>query len=230
MHPGEIKSALAMARTTQRQLAREVDVKETVVSAVVNGKARSARIEQRISEITDIPLYRLWPQWHEAPEGVPEDFDPTRISVDLLEAVERSLVAELRQRIPGLGKPLSVRARHRAAVYNACLKRGTAAIETGAGTTKEVLKYLDTWAIDFEQATGDKPTAADLKRWALTQDSSNAPSPDAAAKDQVINAPGGVGDARGATIRQKNVVASGPGAIAAGKGVHYHGKPKPRKK
>lgn len=172
MHPSMIKSALAQSGTSQRQVAQEVGVKETVVSAVVNGKARSARVEQRISELTDIPLYRLWPEWHDPPKGAPRDFDPTELNADLLEAVERNLASALMARIPGLATPFTVRARHRVAVYNACVKRGTIAIETGAGTADEVARFLAHWAENFEQTTGDKPTPEALRKWAL----SDAPS------------------------------------------------------
>ncbi len=170
MHPGEIKSALARAGVTQRQVALELDVKENVVSAIVNRRGRSARIEQRISEITDIPLYYLWPDRYEVPKDAPQGFDPTRLNVDLLESVERTLEQTLISRVPGLKLPFLIKARHRVAVYNACLDRGTAAIETGAGVAAEVNNYLERWAVNYEQTTGgDTPTPEALSKWALRQ-------------------------------------------------------------
>lgn len=167
MHSAEIKAALAKAGTSQRQIAADVGVKESVVSAVLNGRARSQRVEERISSETDIPLYRLWPQWHAAPEGAPKDFDPTRLNLGLLEAVERSLATELQQRVAGLKMPFLIRGELRVDVYNACLDRGTAAIETGAGTADEAAKYLDAWVLRYQQTTMSPPTPEAWRKWAL---------------------------------------------------------------
>lgn len=172
VHVEDIKAAIKKAGFTVSELGRAIGISEKSVRQVIDGRGRSARVEERIAEITNIPLYRLWPQWHEAPRGAPKDFDPTQLNVDLLESVERTLASALMARIPGLAPPFTVRARHRVAVYNACVERGTSAIETGAGTADEVERFLAHWAENFEQTTGDKPTPEALRKWAL----SDAPS------------------------------------------------------
>ena len=91
------------------------------------------------------------------------------LNLDLLEAVERSLGSALMERVPGLVPPFTVRARHRVAVYNACVKRGTIAIETGAGTAEEVARFLAQWAENYEQTNVDKPTPEALRKWALAE-------------------------------------------------------------
>ena len=70
MHPALIKAALKMAGSSQTDIARERGVTHTTVGSVIFGKGRSAPIEQRISEITGLPLAELWPQWH-GPDAKP---------------------------------------------------------------------------------------------------------------------------------------------------------------
>lgn len=168
MHPEDIRAALKKSGESPTTIGAELSISEKSVRQTIKGAGRSMRIEQRISEITEIPLYRLWPQWHAAPEGAPKDFDPLKLNPDLLEAVERNLSAELQRRIPGLAMPFIVRGRHRAAVYNACVASGTAAIETGAGTADQVHAFLEAWALDYERTTGQEPTPEAMRKWALT--------------------------------------------------------------
>jgi lambda repressor-like predicted transcriptional regulator len=171
MHPEDIRAALKKAGESPTTIAAEFEISEKSVRQVIKGVGRSKRVEQRISEITDIPLYRLWPSKYEAPEGAPKDFDPLKLNADLLEAVEHNLSAELQRRIPGLVMPFIVRGRHRAAVYNACVGSGTAAIETGAGTADQVHAFLEAWALDYELTTGQEPTPEAMRKWALTDSS-----------------------------------------------------------
>lgn len=204
MHAEDIKSAIKKAGLSVSQIGREIGISEKSVRQVIDGRGRSARVEERISEVTDIPLYRLWPQWHDAPKGAPKDFDPTELNLDLLEAVERNLASALMERIPGLVPPFTVRARHRVAVYNACVKRGTIAIETGAGTADEVARFLAQWAENYEQTNVDKPTPEALRKWAL-------------AETAAVDPP------RGAT----QVIASG-GSVASGRDTNFGNVTKPR--
>jgi len=68
MHPAEIQAALKVRGYSQAALAEEVGVKASAVSMVINGRGRSAQIEERISAITGYTIEELWPQWHgEAP-------------------------------------------------------------------------------------------------------------------------------------------------------------------
>ncbi len=34
------------------------------VAAVIDGRVRSRRIEERIATLLNVPLHRLWPQWY----------------------------------------------------------------------------------------------------------------------------------------------------------------------
>lgn len=58
----EIKFALARKGYTWARIARELNLSGgPSVSLVAQRKYQSARVEQRISEITEIPLHRLFP-------------------------------------------------------------------------------------------------------------------------------------------------------------------------
>jgi len=70
MHPAQIHAALAMAGYKQVTLARELGLASNTVSAVINGRSRSATIEARIAQIIGITPEELWPQWHGAGELV----------------------------------------------------------------------------------------------------------------------------------------------------------------
>lgn len=70
MHPTLIKAALQMAGRSQSDIGRELGVASQTVGRVIDRKGHSARIEQRISEITGLPLAELWPQWH-GPDAKP---------------------------------------------------------------------------------------------------------------------------------------------------------------
>lgn len=64
MHPAQIRAALAMAGYNQADLARELGLAPTTVSAVINGRGHSAQVEERVAAITGHTLEELWPQWH----------------------------------------------------------------------------------------------------------------------------------------------------------------------
>lgn len=67
MHPADINAALRKAGSSQAQIARwfgqtgQKPVSAGAVSIIVNGRMKSARIARRISEVTGIPVARLWP-------------------------------------------------------------------------------------------------------------------------------------------------------------------------
>lgn len=60
MHPEQIKAALRMAGTTPTALADEMEVSSSAMSQVISGRAVSARIRARISQVTGIPVEMLW--------------------------------------------------------------------------------------------------------------------------------------------------------------------------
>lgn len=67
MHPADIKAALEKAGWNQRKIIRSLRFKgksEAMVSRAIAGKERALAVEARISEITGIPLQKLWPQWY----------------------------------------------------------------------------------------------------------------------------------------------------------------------
>ncbi|GKT22566.1 helix-turn-helix transcriptional regulator [Acidovorax sp. SUPP3334] len=68
MHPEEIKAAIRMMGTTPAALADELHVSRSMVSHVINGKAKSARIASRIVEVTGHPADKLWPPKVAAPK------------------------------------------------------------------------------------------------------------------------------------------------------------------
>ena len=67
MHPADINAALRKAGSSQAKVSRwfaehgEQPVSPAAVHLVISGRGSSARIARRISEITGVPVARLWP-------------------------------------------------------------------------------------------------------------------------------------------------------------------------
>ncbi|MGI4778326.1 MAG: helix-turn-helix domain-containing protein [Janthinobacterium lividum] len=61
MHPEEIKAAIRMKGTTPSAIADELNVSRSMVSLVICGTAKSARIADRIAQITGLTVTTLWP-------------------------------------------------------------------------------------------------------------------------------------------------------------------------
>jgi len=61
MHPEEIKAALRMSGWTQVMLADDLNVSRSSVTQTIVGGSRSARIQQRISDILGKPVKAIWP-------------------------------------------------------------------------------------------------------------------------------------------------------------------------
>ena len=61
MHPEEIKAAVRMKGITPSAIADELKVSRSMVSHVINGVAKSARIADRIAEIVGKPKTEIWP-------------------------------------------------------------------------------------------------------------------------------------------------------------------------
>jgi len=61
MHPADIKASLKKVGYSMVKVAEELKISDTAVYLVIHGRSRSARIEKKISRITNIPLYELWP-------------------------------------------------------------------------------------------------------------------------------------------------------------------------
>lgn len=67
MNPAEIKKALVDQDMTQLDVVKRLKMPLTarpIVSLVINGKARSQRVEREIAKITGYPLHELWPDWY----------------------------------------------------------------------------------------------------------------------------------------------------------------------
>jgi len=62
--PSTVKVALLMASISQADIADQLGAKRSQVSSVVNGHARSKRIEHCIVRATGVPPQVLWPQWY----------------------------------------------------------------------------------------------------------------------------------------------------------------------
>ena len=56
--------ALRSAGFRQTDVAKRIDRSIATVCSVVNGRARSKRVENCIASLTRVPLERLWPQWY----------------------------------------------------------------------------------------------------------------------------------------------------------------------
>ncbi len=57
-----IKAAMKLKKLTNSDIARKTGVTHEWISKTINGRAKSARIKQAISECLDIPYNELWPE------------------------------------------------------------------------------------------------------------------------------------------------------------------------
>jgi lambda repressor-like predicted transcriptional regulator len=138
MHPVEIQAALKKCGSSQADIARICGVSQPAVSAVVNGRMRSADIERAISEATGIALADLWPQHYggDDQEGVVTSFvDTQRLSV-ICHAIEDA-VAE-RFRVKGHCNP-----RMLGQIYNQVLAKGRSSNDDVKLAKEEVAQFLD---------------------------------------------------------------------------------------
>jgi lambda repressor-like predicted transcriptional regulator len=67
MHPANIKAALQIAGSSQKQIAIECEVSETAVNHVIWGRSTSRPIAEAISKKTGKPLSELWPGRYDQP-------------------------------------------------------------------------------------------------------------------------------------------------------------------
>lgn len=61
MHYADIIAALKKADSSVSQIAVDLGVTLPTVSTVIHGKCTSRRVAARISQVTGIPMTRLWP-------------------------------------------------------------------------------------------------------------------------------------------------------------------------
>mgnify|MGYP003393723421 CR=1 FL=1 len=66
MHPEDIKAEIRKKGSSLVDIAREMNVGPMTVSHVVHSRGVSRRVAQRISEVTGIPISRLWPGGYKA--------------------------------------------------------------------------------------------------------------------------------------------------------------------
>lgn len=69
MHPADITAALKRKGFSQAAVGTACAVGRGVANAVVRGVGRSKKVEDKVSEITGVPLAELWPQWYGEPGG-----------------------------------------------------------------------------------------------------------------------------------------------------------------
>ncbi|MDA8449817.1 helix-turn-helix domain-containing protein [Acidovorax sp. GBBC 3332] len=62
MHPEDIKAAMRKRGVTPTALADELGVANGTVSQVISGRCESARIKERIAQITGVAITVLWPE------------------------------------------------------------------------------------------------------------------------------------------------------------------------
>lgn len=68
--PDFVIFALRSAGYRQTDIAAQLDRSVATVCSVVNGRARSKRIENRIATAVGLNLHQLWPQWY-GPDNKP---------------------------------------------------------------------------------------------------------------------------------------------------------------
>ncbi len=59
-----VKIALMLAGITQAEIADQCGVAPNTVNAVVHGRSRSRKVENRITTATGVSREQLWPQWY----------------------------------------------------------------------------------------------------------------------------------------------------------------------
>lgn len=64
MHPADIQAALKKARITQLDIAQQLDVSPSAVSAVIKGRISSRQIRGYISQVLELDENALWPPKH----------------------------------------------------------------------------------------------------------------------------------------------------------------------
>lgn len=62
MDPELIKAAIRMKDTTPARLADEMGLCASTFSMVIAGRGKSARVMNRIAEVTGIPVSTMWPE------------------------------------------------------------------------------------------------------------------------------------------------------------------------
>lgn len=61
MHPEQIKAEIRMKGSSPAAIADELAISHATVSHVIHGRGVSARVAQRIAEVTGLPVATLWP-------------------------------------------------------------------------------------------------------------------------------------------------------------------------
>jgi lambda repressor-like predicted transcriptional regulator len=61
LHPEDIKAALRKKRITQKAIAKEFGVSETVIHFVITDRSRSRRIAEYIAEKIGRSVDEIWP-------------------------------------------------------------------------------------------------------------------------------------------------------------------------
>ena len=61
MHPADINASLIKSGTNQTKIAKMLGVTQMCISHVIYGRSKSRRIARAISDVTELPLSKLWP-------------------------------------------------------------------------------------------------------------------------------------------------------------------------
>ncbi|WP_432745830.1 helix-turn-helix domain-containing protein [Methylobacter sp. G7] len=76
MHPADIKAALQKNNVTQRVIAHELEISETLVNNVIAGRSASRRVARLIAEATGFSVEQMWPGRYDY-ERATDTKDPT---------------------------------------------------------------------------------------------------------------------------------------------------------
>jgi putative transcriptional regulator len=113
MHPADVTALLRKSGFSISTLADLAGVTRTAVGNVINGRSRSAAIEQLMSNQLAVPLHVLWPQHYAAPnepepmrkESVPDPLEALLISeFRKLDLARKARALQLISELAGGGK------------------------------------------------------------------------------------------------------------------------------
>lgn len=70
MHPELIKAEVRMRGTTPAAIADELGVSRSLVTHVINGTGKSARIAEHLAKLLGKPVSTLWPEAKQRRSGL----------------------------------------------------------------------------------------------------------------------------------------------------------------
>lgn len=131
MHAEDIKAALRKAGVSMAEIGRGLDVSRAAVGSVVDGKSRSQRVEQAVSDALSLPLSTLWPQWYGGAVASAATVERMQsLDLDLLCMVQQAYWDAMAQR--GADPIVPMDAKHLGRLYNRCAEQLARTADTSA--------------------------------------------------------------------------------------------------